>query len=124
MYVCMYVCEFAYSSNTRPNSHSNIEDEVHMTTDIVYVHGLRSRMSLTHVNARATIVHCNTSISVCMVHLKKRYWTNLKTTCKCDWSTCVKSELAFQTVINKDPINRKLADAGDNTEKCAVKMVE
>jgi hypothetical protein len=34
-WLCMYVCEFAYSSKTRSNPDSNIEDAVHMTTKIV-----------------------------------------------------------------------------------------
>jgi hypothetical protein len=54
----MYVCEFAYSSKTRHNSDSNIEDEVRMTTKIVYVYGLRNLMSPTHAHACAIMGHC------------------------------------------------------------------
>jgi hypothetical protein len=41
----------------RPNSDSNISDEVHTCMNTEY-HGLRHRMSLTHVNARTIMVHC------------------------------------------------------------------
>jgi hypothetical protein len=51
MYICMYVCECANSSKTRPKADSKIEEEVHMTTDNVPVHGLINRMSLKHDNA-------------------------------------------------------------------------
>jgi hypothetical protein len=56
----------AYSFKTRPNSDSNIEDEVHMTTEIVYVHVQRSRMSLTHANACAIMVHCECHVYISM----------------------------------------------------------
>jgi hypothetical protein len=58
MYVCMHACEFANSSKTRPNSDYKIENEVHMTTDIVHVNGLRNLMSLTYANSREIMVQC------------------------------------------------------------------
>jgi hypothetical protein len=50
MYVCMYVYEISNSSKNRPNSDYKIEDEEHMSMDIVHVHSRIYRMS---VRARA-----------------------------------------------------------------------
>jgi hypothetical protein len=101
----MYVYMFAYASITGPNSESNVEDEVHMTTDIVYIHGLRNCMPLTHANARAIMVHCECTRvyqSGFIAHVQKRYWTNLNMTdtCKCNWTTCARYE-----TVHKGPIN-------------------
>jgi hypothetical protein len=48
---CMYVCMLANSSNTRSNYDAKIEDNVHMTTEIV--HGLW-RSDHVFIEARAS----------------------------------------------------------------------
>jgi hypothetical protein len=70
----MYVYMFAYSSSTRPNSDSNIEDEMHMTTDIAYVYGLRNRIPM-HVRSWF-IANIHDHIMYLCIVLVKRYWTN------------------------------------------------
>jgi hypothetical protein len=56
MYVGRYVrvlCIYVNSLfETRPNSDSNIEDEVHMTTAIVYVHWCSDHLVTAGINAR------------------------------------------------------------------------
>jgi hypothetical protein len=48
----MYVCNLGNSSQTRVIQDSKIEDMVHMTIEMVYVHWLRHHIILAQVNRK------------------------------------------------------------------------